>query len=229
MDINDLKRGEFERISNCFLFGETDGAFIRRALKDERCRLIETKKEAVVFDVFDYRNSLGFVLSGLIEVTKPSSRRYSMTTLSKGSLFGSADLYDEDAEVVTVLTAASDCRIVFFPLRLLETLMREDSTVAFNYIRFLTGRIRFLNEKIYGLVSESALAALSHYLVQNVVSNGEKHVVRPAGSISALAEQLNIGRASLYRAFDALERGGLIKRRGREIEIVRLYGLMSTD
>ena len=211
MEIDKLKRGEFDLISKCFLFGRTERIFINRALTDERCRLVETKKGTVVFDVFDYRNSLGFLLAGRIEVTKPSSSRYSMNTLEKGSLFGSADLYDEDAEVVTVLTAASSCRIVFFPLGLLETLMREDSTVAFNYIRFLTGRVRFLNEKIYGLVSESARASLSHYIVQRVERCGERLCVKPEGSISALAERLNIGRASLYARLTHLSGTGSLK------------------
>ncbi len=229
MDRACLKRGELELIQNCFLFKGTDRAFVSRALADERCRLVETKKGAVVFDAFDYRRSLGFVFAGRIEVTKPSSSRYSMTTLKKGSAFGSADLYGEDTDVVTVLTAASDCRIVFFPLPLLEALMREDSAVAFNYIRFLTDRVRFLNEKIDGLVAEGAVASLRHYLLQNAAADGEKRIVRPAGSLSALAEQLNIGRASLYRAFDALEREGFIKRNGREIEIVGPSGPAQTD
>ena len=229
MDINKLKRGELHLISDCFLFKDTDRIFIERALADERCRLVETKKSTILFNVFDYRNSLGLLLAGRIEVTKPSSSRYSMNTLDKGSLFGSADLYDEDAQVVTVLTAAASCRIVFFPMGLLETLMREDSAVAFNYIRFLTGRVRFLNEKIYGLVSVSARAALSHYLVHNVEQYGDRLCVKPEGSISGLAEQLNIGRASLYRAFDALERENLIKRDGREIEIVSLKGLINAN
>ena len=107
--------------------------------------------------------------------------------------------------------------------------MREDSTVSFNYIRFLSGRVRFLNEKIDGLVSQNAPASLGNYLALNAEPSGGKLIVRPTGSISALAEQLNISRASLYRAFDTLERGGLIKRNGREIEIVKLTGLTTTD
>jgi CRP-like cAMP-binding protein len=225
MDLATLKRGELQFIENCFLFKGTDQAFLNRALGDARCRLIEAKRGAVVFDVHDYRNSLGFILAGRIEVTKPSSSRYVMNTLEKGSLFGSADLYDEGADVVTVLTASAGCRIVFFPRGLLESLMREDSGIAFNYIRFLTGRLRFLNEKILGLVAESAVASLNHYLAVNAEPDGDRRIVRLSGSVSALAEQLNIGRASLYRAFDALERDGLIRRSGKEIEIVDSAGL----
>ena len=220
MDISVLKRGEFQLIERCFLFNGTDRVFLSRALGDVRCRFVEVRKGDVVFDVFDYRNTLGFILAGRIKVTKPSSSRYSMTTLEKGSLFGSADLYDEDVEVVTVLKAAANCRLVFFPRGLFETLLGEDNTLSLNYIRFLTGRVRFLNEKIYTLVAENTLASLHHYLAANAEPDGSRLLVRLDGSLSALAERLNIGRASLYRALDALEREGVIARNGREITIV---------
>jgi hypothetical protein len=87
--------------------------------------------------------------------------------------------------------------------------MREDSEAAFNYIRFLTDRVRFLNKKIDGLVAEGAVASLRHYLLQNAAASGDRRIVRPAGSLSALAEQLNIARASLYRAVRRARARGL--------------------
>jgi CRP-like cAMP-binding protein len=225
MDRKLLKRGEGDLLSGCFLFRNTKEEIFQRTLEDERCRLIEAKRGDVISDVFDYRNSLGIVLSGRIEVTKPSSRRYMMSTLSKGSVFGAANLYDEALDCVTVLKAAAGCRMVFFPRALLEALMCEDDMVAKNYIRFLTGRVKFLNDKIQGLVSESAEAALAQYLTANMAQRGGKTVFRPLGSMSLLAEELNIGRASLYRAFDSLENIGLIRKNGKEIEITDLNGL----
>jgi CRP-like cAMP-binding protein len=229
MDKTDLKRGEWELISGCALFQDIAEGVIIRSLEDARCRLITLNKGAVVFDAYDYRNCLGLVLSGSIAVTKPTGSRYAMASLGRGSLFGSANLFDDDSDVVTVLTALSDCRIVFFPLELLETLMREVNDIALNYIRFLTSRVRFLNDRIQGLVSVSAEDALKHYLIQNAVTFGEKRIVRLRGSISSLAETLNIGRASLYRAFEALRRSGNIVKNGKEIEVIALDGLSQYD
>jgi hypothetical protein len=64
---------------------------------------------------------------------------------------------------VTILTAGKLTRILFFPQSLLTDMMKENSLIAENYIRFLTGRICFLNEKIQGLISVSADAALARY------------------------------------------------------------------
>ncbi len=229
MDIKDLKAGEWDQISGCALFQGVGEQIVSRALEDVRCRLVALSRGDVVFEVYDYRHCLGVVLAGSIAVTKPTGSRYVMAALGRGSLFGSANLYDDDTDVVTVLTASSDCRIVFFPKELLEALMREAQAVALNYIRFLTGRVRFLNDKIQGLVSASAEAALKQYLLQNAAVSGEKCIVRPSGSISSLAEALNIGRASLYRAFQALQRTGAIRKNGKEIEIIDLDVLSDYD
>jgi CRP-like cAMP-binding protein len=229
-----LKRGDRALISGCVLFTGTADAFVARALADERCRLVTLGKGADVAGAYDYRRCLGLVLSGSIAVTKNSSSRFVMNTLGRGSLFGAANLYDEDcaeddAAAVSVLTAVAPCRIVFFPRGLVETLMGEERAVALNYIRFLTGRVKFLNGKIQGLVSESAEDALKQYLILNAGTDAGKLLVRLPGSISALAEQLNIGRASLYRAFEALEKERLIRKTGKEIEILDVGGLTGTE
>jgi CRP-like cAMP-binding protein len=219
MDNKALKHGEWDLISGCALFEGTAEAFIMKVLGDDRSRLLVLEKGDIVFDVYDYRRTLGLVLSGSIAVTKPPSTRYAMNTLWPGDLFGAADLYDEDAAVVTVLTAQSPCRVVFFSRDLLETLVFGEKAAALNYIRFLTGRVRFLNEKIRGLVSDSAEEALKHYLAGNADSG---RIVHLDGSMSKLADTLNIGRASLYRAFDALENSGSIRKNGREVHIIKL-------
>lgn len=230
MDIIDLKPGEWELISGCALFKGIGEQPVTRALEDERCRLVTLDKGAVVFEAFDYRNCLGIVLDGGIAVTKKSGARFLMADLGRGSLFGAANLYDdEDAGVVTVLTASSACRIVFFPRALVEALMGEVNGIALNYIRFLTGRVRFLNDRIQGLVSGSAEAALKQYLLRHSVTRGEKLVVPLTGSVSSLAETLNIGRASLYRAFQALQRAGAVRKNGRNIEIIDPTGLSEYD
>jgi CRP-like cAMP-binding protein len=229
VDIKVLKRGERALVSGCALFKDIDEELVARALSDVRCSLVVLRRGAVVADVYDYRRCLGLVLAGSLDVTKNSSSRFVMNTLGRGSLFGAANLYDSDEEAVTVLKAVSPCRLVFFPRALLETLMGEKNAVALNYIRFLTGRVRFLNEKIQGLVSESAEDALKQFLIQNAETETEKPVVRLTGSMTALAEQLNIGRASLYRAFETLAQDGLIRRQGKEIDILDHARLTGTD
>lgn len=92
-------------------------------------------------------------------------------------------------------------------------LLEESRPFREHYISFLTGRIRFLNQKIGYLTAGSAEFKLSHYLL----SLGEYQTVVLPISMSALAEMLDLGRASLYRAFDTLTEDGFISKQGKTI------------
>ena len=86
-------------------------------VSDERCRLAwSSQKVSGCLTAYDYRCSLGLVLSGKLEVTKPSGRRFIMNVLESGSLFGSAGLFGNETNPVTILTAGKlTVRILFFP------------------------------------------------------------------------------------------------------------------
>lgn len=225
MDITLLKKQDIDMVAGCFLFENADQGIVISAIADHMCKLRTFGKGMAVLDLFDYRSSLGLVLSGSLEVTKQEGRKYIMRTFESGGVFGSANLFCDEPDLVTKLTAVSNCRIIFFPQSLLIKMMQESYTIAENYIRFLSGRIRFLNEKIQGLITISAESALARYLTMNAVQRDGKMLVKPGSSMTALADELNIGRASLYRAFDDLEKAGFIKKTGKQIEITNLDGL----
>ncbi|MGE4483742.1 MAG: Crp/Fnr family transcriptional regulator [Oscillospiraceae bacterium] len=226
MDIAKLKKQDIECLSSCFLFKDVGMDTIMRLVKDDMCELAVFKKGDVIFDISDFRRSIGFVLTGGIAVTKDSGgRRYVMNTLSAGSVFGVAAVFSDEPDYVTSLRASSLCRIVFIPQQLLERVMREDFVVAENYMRFLSGRIHFLNQKIETLIIAGTGQTVAHYLIANASEENGRFTVLVPGSISGMADMLNIGRASLYRSFCAMERAGLIHKNGKEIEILDLNGL----
>ena len=72
-----------------------------------------------------------------------------------------------------------------------------------------------LNRKIRYLTAGSAERRLALYL-----SSFESETVELDASISSLSELLDIGRASLYRAFDTLIADGYIQKDGRTIHIL---------
>jgi len=227
MDITELSSKDKDIVSGCFLFRGAAADTVLKTLSDQRCKTADYKKNETIFDAEDFFRSIGIILKGEISVSSNPSeeRKYIMNRLSAGAIFGAAAMFVQDEDYLTCLTAASDCRILFIPQPLLEDVMRSDHEVAMNYIRFLSGRICFLNKKIKGLVSVSANQNLARYLIANANSSGSGTFVHMNVSMSALASMLNMGRASLYRAVDALENAGLIKRNGKDIDILDLKGL----
>ena len=88
-------------------------------------------------------------------------------------------------------------------------LIRREPCVAENYVRFLTGRIRFLNRRIAAFTAGAAPRKVARYLWER--RQGDGSVPLPDNMV-ALAASLDMGRSSLYRALDTLEAAGCLER-----------------
>ena len=88
-----------------------------------------------------------------------------------------------------------------------------------NLIRFLSGRIDFLNEKVAMLCGASAERKLSCYLYQQYqAQNSLDLLFKP----KITAERINVGRASLYRALSSLAEQEIIQISDKKIIIKKL-------
>ena len=164
---------------------------------------------------------LGLLCRGRIRVSKPVSgdRRILISTLEAGGLFGAASLFTEQPEVGNDLRTLAPCTVALFPEPLLEAWFRQDFRLTRNYLGYLTGRIHFLNARIAGFTAGSAECRLAHYLLGRLPAGAEAGEVLLSTSMMALAQTLDISRASLYRAVENLEAQGVLCRRGKSMAI----------
>ncbi len=226
MNVNDLSKKEKEIIKNSFLFENVLDEVLNEILSCDMCEIHSFKKNDEVYTNSKFHKSLGLVLSGCILAQKQSGvHTLSLNRIITGSYFGAAAIFTNEADYVTLIKASKDTRVVFFREELLISLFEKCPCAAENYIRFLTGRIRFLNRKIDHLGAGSTEKMLSIYLLQNAEYADSACVVKLTSSYSALAEMLGIGRASLYRALEAFEAEGLIKREGKSIILCNIAKL----
>ncbi len=163
-----------------------------------------------------FLRSLGVLLSGELQVTKGT---LSVSRLEPGDLFGAAALYSDAPEFATTITARRPSCCLLLSQQVVDDLLAEDALVRNNYLRYLTGRIRFLSTRLQSLSQHGVEGKLARYLLTN--QRGQV-LVCPA---TELAGRLGVSRASLYRAFQALEDAGLILRHGPSIEIPNLAAL----
>lgn len=172
-----------------------------------------------IYSPRDKNKKLGFILSGTASVfSSDENNTVLLRMLEKGDTFGVANLFSSQEHFVSLIVAKKACRVLFFSMEAIEKLLREDSTFCMNYIHFLSDRICFLNSKISCFTAGSPERKLAYFLL----SCGDEGIEQYSLSINAnsLSEMLNIGRASLYRAFDCLINEGLIKKQGKQITVV---------
>ncbi len=210
-------------IEKCFLFDAMPRDELEGLLKNETVKIISCDDGEIMLDSENFANALFLVLKGSAAVWKKNERgrEVFLRFISKGELFGAATLFgrEEKNSFCTSVRAKKKCTALMIPAACVTELLLAHPETAIEYIRFLSEKIRFLNSKIDSYTTDGATDRLLKYLKQrkNEDANGEslKNI-----NMSRLAKQLNIGRASLYRSLDELEKNRMIVRKNNTIYIV---------
>ena len=209
-----LDQEDRDILGGCPLLRRCSPALLDQVAEEGRLELFPAG--ATVYSPSHFCRSLGILLAGRLQVTKGS---LTVSCLEPGDLFGAAALYTEAPEFVTTITARRSSRCLMLPQEAMDRLLAQDGPLRENYLRYLTGRIRFLSGRLQALVQSGAEGKLARYLLANAREG------RLTCAAADLARRLGLSRASLYRAFQALEESGLISRHGKTISISDPAGL----
>ena len=151
--------------------------------------------------------SVGILCSGGARVLVGNGEESTiLNTLAPGDMFGIANLFDEGSPFPTRIVATSGAEVLFLDGEAFRRCILEEPQILRNYLAHLSRKLMYLNRKIITFTAGSAERKLLLFLLEQH-TNGR--VCLPC-SMSELAERLGIGRASLYRARDALIREGLL-------------------
>ena len=162
-------------VSGCFLFADHGLTEAAEAILD-RCPIRSYRKGELIYSRDCFERAVGVLLSGEAEVLK--GRGVVLNTLSAGDSFGVAGLFTENDRYVSDIRAVRPCRVLLLSAPALEQLFAADNAAALGYIRFLSGRICFLNQKLDAFTSSSAEGRIVVWLLENM---DDSRVVIPRG------------------------------------------------
>ena len=183
----------------------TDGALCERSFEAGEIILSSESADRYV----------GILLSGAAAVTPSADPSGAvLKVMGKGDSFGIANLYSE-AAFPSIITAKKQSRVLFIKGDAFKALIENDPDALREYLTLLSNKIVYLNKKIATFTAGSTEKKLCIFLAENQCG-GE---LPSSISMSALADMLSVGRASLYRALDTLSEQGLIARDGKSILI----------
>jgi len=137
-----------------------------------------------------------------------------LRTMDAGAIFGVHCIFNSDIPPQSEIVAHKDCTVVTVPSSVWERILTTDPDIMTHYLRFLTQRIEFLNRKIQYLTAGGAERRLALFLTSQIPVDDV--AVRLDVSAVSLADLLDMGRASLYRAMDRLTEDGFLTRQGHE-------------
>lgn len=144
-----------------------------------------------------------------------SDKNVLLRTFAPYEIFGISNLFT-DQPFATRVKAKTDCTVLVLQKPFLTYLIDHDSEVRYRYIAFLAQKTLYLNQKISCLTAGSAEQRLAYWLD----ANAKADTVQLDMPMNALCTMLDIGRASLYRAFDKLEQDGFIIREQKTVRLL---------
>ena len=173
----------------------------------------------IIYSPEETEKKLIVILSGEASVyTADESRSMLLRRLGEGKTVGVANLFSDESFVSRII-ADKKCETAEISASDFKQLLESDSAILHNYISFLSNKICYLNKKIVTLTAGSAERRLAVFLDSHASETGSDSFILPV-PMNSLAEMLNLGRASLYRAADKLEADGFITRDGKNITLV---------
>ncbi len=212
-------------LQKSFLFQGLPARLAEETLWAEGCEYFAFSTGEALYEPNRYRPAVALLAAGRAVAYKPRGAEPTvLNTFGPGAVFGVAAVFTPVDRYVACVEAKRPCKALFLTQPLLEALFEKDVRAAKNYIAYLSGRIRYLNRRIDGFTAGSAVEKLALYLWELYCNNGGPTFLLPSG-MSQLAAVLDLGRASLYRAFDQLEARAAAARKGREVTILSPAGV----
>ncbi len=213
---------DIRRLAGVSLFSDLPAELLSETMEQFGDGISEYKSGDVIFSPLEDEARVCVMLSGRASVTTPSeTRSVLLRFLSPGDVFGISNLFSEDC-FVSLIRAETACKCLWISQETIGHLLDASPVFRRSYIAFLSDRVRFLNRKIGYLTAGNAERRLALYLA----SLGEG-TVRLKDSITSLSDLLNLGRASLYRAFDRLCEDGFLIKNGRDLTILNREALLN--
>ncbi len=195
----------------------------------ENILIFECDKNQYIFDCKENSPALCIIMEGKASVYGISkSKPVILNSLTSGMIFGMASLFGDKCKSTSV-KAKDKCVYAILKQEKVEKLLKLDYTFAKNYICILSDKIRFLNQKIAFFTSGNTEKKVMGYILSLPYDKETKSATLNT-NMTKLANTLDIGRASLYRAFDSLEMGGFIEKNNNVIkftsyeEFKKIYG-----
>lgn len=173
-------------------------------------RVCTYKKGEIILSPQTEDKLVGVLLKGEARVIKDY---VTVSVLTEGKQFGLAGLYQNENGFINTVIAKTNCRILLIQKEGIDGLLAQNSAFSVSYITYLSGRIYYLNSKIEAYTAPTAEEKLLNFLESNCPENR----VFTEVSITELTRQVNVSRASLYRALDSLTRQGVLRYEHKQI------------
>lgn len=209
-------------VLSCYLFRDLDDREKQAALKTLRPTVSSYPATHILLSQESFTPSLLLLLDGILTVKRVHGKKtVLLNQLHAGDCFGAAAMFGDCHAYPTVVEAETAVRVVSISEESLTRLFLHFPKSAISHIRFLSDRIRFLNERLDATTGRDVEGKVAKFLLDAY----GKDALQVNRNMTELAKSLDIGRASLYRLLKQMEADGDIRLSRGAIEILNLNSI----
>ena len=188
------------------------------------CKISTVSRGEMILSPDHSERKVIIIISGSADVySSKKGEGVMLRKLDAGEMSGVSNLFS-NSDFESYIIAHEKAEILKISVDGIKYLVETDKDFTYSYINFLSDRICFLNRKIKYITAQTPEGSLARYL-DSVTKADSFTLPLPMNSI---ADILNIGRASLYRAMDNLVLAGYIERDGKSIKIIDRQKMLET-
>ncbi len=184
------------------------------------------RKNDIIACADDEVISLLFVLEGAVkgEMVDFSGKTIKIEDIESPRPLAPAFLFGSNNKYPVNIVANNDVVILSIPRQSLIRLLQQNELVLRNFLDNISNRAQFLSTKIKFLSFQSIKGKIAHYILKEMQKTGSSDIHLPVTQ-SDLAELFGVARPSVSRAIKEMDREGLIRSKGSNIQILDRDGL----
>ncbi|MCK9239506.1 Crp/Fnr family transcriptional regulator [Desulfocurvus sp.] len=194
------------------------------------CVPADYPKGRTIFLEGSQAQGLYVVMSGQVKIFKLSleGREQIIHIYGPGEPFGEVPVF-EGGRFPANAEATADSRVLFVPRDGLRRLLENDSTLAMNMLAALSRKLRRFTVKLENLTLKETPQRVAAYLLDLSDRSGGAAEVTLDISKGHLAGLLGTAQETLSRVLKRLSEAGLIRVRGKHIDILDPDGLQAVS
>ena len=183
-------------------------------------KIIDYKKEDIIFNEGDICNHLTFVLDGEISVRTYSlnGKEEILNIIYPGGIFGDIISYSNKTTYIGHIISNRNSVVAHIKKTDWITLIQKDETLLINFLNHLTNKTFKTKMDNKLLLHKNIEDRIYFYLNTQIDKKKTRKIY--ITSVTNLANELNLPRPSVSRSLSNMETKGLIKRNKKEIEVL---------
>lgn len=213
-------------IQGCALFKQMSDEAIDHVIHAVETNIQQYEKGETIFDEGEQCEAIAIILDGKIELSTYfiSGDVSNLITLNAGDIFGEAILFSPKDHYPISITSVSKSAVLYIPKSKLIELLEAHPVFLENYLRLLSQKLLFLNDKFKLLSLSTIRGKIAHVLIK-LSKEQKSNIIQLPFSKEKMALHICTRRPSLSRELSKMKHEGLIDYEKSTIKILDMDAL----